>query len=147
LLKVEAVSPGDFVRGIAAMAEPVLGDRLQVDCPSGDALLRADPQRLTQALMNLLQNAAVHACGAKTVWLRVRAERSRWLFEVADDGPGLSPGEEEFIFEPFRIGSSATGRTGLGLSIVRGIVQAHRGEWGVVNRPGRGATFWIRIPR
>jgi nitrogen-specific signal transduction histidine kinase len=82
-----------------------------------------------------------------TVWLRVRAERSRWLFEVADDGPGLSPGEEEFIFEPFRIGSSATGRTGLGLSIVRGIVQAHRGEWGVVNRPGRGATFWIRIPR
>jgi signal transduction histidine kinase len=79
--------------------------------------------------------------------LRVRGEPAGWLFEVADNGGGLPPGEEQFVFEAFRTGSSPTGRTGLGLSIVRGIARAHGGECGVVNRPERGATFWIRIPR
>ena len=79
--------------------------------------------------------------------LRVRAEPAWWRFEVADEGGGLPPGEEQFVFEPFRTASPRTGRTGLGLSIVRGIARAHGGESGVVNRPGHGATFWIRIPR
>ena len=65
---------------------------------------------------------------------------------MADDGGGLPPGEEQLVFEPFRTGSSPTGRTGLGLSIVRAIARAHGGECGVMNRPGQGATFWIRIP-
>ncbi len=147
LLKVETLALDEFVSGIVTMAEPILGDRLRVDHPVSGAVFRADPQRLTQALLNLLQNAAVHAHGAGPVWLRVRVEPANWLFEVADDGGGLLPGEEKLIFEPFRIGSSSTGRTGLGLSIVRGIARAHRGGWGVVNRPGQGATFWIRIPR
>lgn len=70
-----------------------------------------------------------------------------WLFEVTDNGGGLPPGEEQLVFEAFRTGSSPTGRTGLGQSIVRGIARAHGGDCGVVNRPGRGATFWIRISR
>jgi signal transduction histidine kinase len=111
-----------------------------------EATVRADPQRMTQALLNLLQNAATHARGDGPVRLRVHAEPVGWRFEVADGGGGLPPGEEQFVFEPFRTGSSPTGRTGLGLSIVRGIARAHGGESGVINRPGRGATFWIRIP-
>ena len=59
----------------------------------------------------------------------------------------MPPGDEKIVFEPFVTGSSATGGTGLGLAIVRGIARAHGGETGVSNRPGRGATFWIRIPR
>jgi signal transduction histidine kinase len=66
---------------------------------------------------------------------------------VADEGGGLPPGDEQAVFEPFRTGSSQTGGTGLGLSIVRGIARAHGGESGVTNQPGRGATFWIRIPQ
>jgi signal transduction histidine kinase len=147
LLKMESLPLEEFVGSIVTMAEPILGDRLLVDCAVRGATLRADPQRLTQALLNLLQNAAVHAQGDDPVQLRVGEEPSNWLFEVADNGGGLPAGEEKFIFEPFRIGSSSTGRTGLGLSIVRGIARAHRGGCGVVNSPGRGATFWIRIPR
>jgi signal transduction histidine kinase len=147
VIKVESLGLDDFMDGIVTMAEPILGDRLVSEPGPTGATLRADPQRLTQALLNLLQNAARHARGAGPVRLRVREERADWRFEVADEGGGLSPGAEQFIFQPFHIGSSATGRTGLGLSIVRGIARAHRGDCGVVNRPGQGATFWIRIPR
>jgi signal transduction histidine kinase len=76
-----------------------------------------------------------------------RAEPSSWRFEVADEGGGLALGDEQVVFEPFRTGSPGTRGTGLGLSIVRGIAKAHGGESDVVNRPGRGATFWIRVPR
>jgi signal transduction histidine kinase len=146
-LTMEPLPLRGFLASIVAMAEPILGDRLEVAAVPAGATLRADPQRLTQALLNLLQNAAGHAPGSRPVRLRVRAEPAGWRFEVADEGGGLPPGEERFVFEPFRTGSSATGRTGLGLAIVRGIARAHGGDCGVVNRPGQGATFWIRIPR
>ena len=147
LLKLESLPLGEFLGSVFIMAEPIVGGRLQVDADSIRATLRADPQRLTQALLNLLQNAAGHGRGEEPVRLRVRGGAASWLFEVDDNGGGLPAGEEQFIFEAFRTGSSPTGRTGLGLSIVRGIARAHGGDCGVANRPGRGATFWIRIPR
>lgn len=147
MVKIEELSLDDFMASIATMAEPLLGHRLVAQHGTTGATIRADPQRLTQALLNLLQNAARHARGEGPVYLRVREESAGWRFEVADEGGGLPPGEERFIFQPFRVGSSITGCTGLGLSIVRGIARAHGGDCGVVNRPGRGATFWIWIPR
>jgi signal transduction histidine kinase len=146
LLKVESVPLDGFMRDMTAKAEAILGDRVQVVAGAGDMTLRADPQRLAQALVNLLQNAADHAKGDGPVCLRVHAGPANWRFEVTDDGGGLPPGDEQVIFEPFNTGS-APGGTGLGLSIVRGIARAHGGEAGAVNRPGHGVTFWIRIPR
>jgi signal transduction histidine kinase len=146
MLAIESLALDGFLDNVVTTARPILGDRLLVDRERTGARLRADPQRLTQALLNLLQNAARHARGDGPVRLRVHAEPSAWRFEVADGGGGLPPGEEQLVFEPFRTGSSPTGRTGLGLSIVRAIARAHGGESGVMNRPGRGATFWIRIP-
>jgi signal transduction histidine kinase len=146
LLKVESLPLDRFLSGMTVKAQAILGERVRVDCGTGDAMLRADPQRLAQALVNLVQNAADHAKGDGPVCLRVRAGPSCWRFEVADGGGGLPPGGEQVVFEPFSTGSSPGGM-GLGLSIVRGIARAHGGEAGVVNRPGRGATFWIRIPR
>jgi signal transduction histidine kinase len=148
LLRLESVPVGCFLRGTAAKAEPILGDRLRVaECGTEGAMLRADPQRLSQALLNLVRNAAEHAAGDGPVRLRATAEPASWLFEVADSGGGVPPGEEQALFEPFTTGSSGSGGTGLGLAIVRGIARAHGGEAGVVNRPGAGATFWMRIPR
>jgi signal transduction histidine kinase len=146
-LKVEPLSLDDFVASIVTMAEPILAGRLLVEYEPSDAIVHADPQRLTQALLNLLQNAAEHAIGYGPVRLRAGAQHDSWWFEVADEGGGLPRDEEQFVFEPFRTASRLTGRTGLGLSIVREIARAHDGDCGVVNRPGRGATFWIRIPR
>ena len=147
LLKLESLSLDEFAGSIVTMAEPILGRRLRVDADSTGATLRADRHRLTQALLNLLQNAAEHGRGEEPVRFRVRGEPAAWVFEVADNGGGLHVGEEQLVFEAFRTGSASAGRTGLGLSIVRGITRAHGGDCGVVNSPGRGATFWIRIPR
>jgi signal transduction histidine kinase len=146
LLRMESLPLDSFLRSITTKAELILGDRLRVESDINGATLRADPQRLTQALLNLLRNSAEHARGDRPVRFRVEAQSSSWRFEVADEGGGMPPGDEQVVFEPFSTGSSPTGGTGLGLSIVRGIARAHDGESGVVNRPGRGATFWITIP-
>ena len=69
-------------------------------------------------------------------------------FYVEDDGPGVPPELAPTLFERFVRGAGDRGGSfGLGLAIVRGIARAHGGEAGVGNRPGLGATFWIRIPR
>jgi signal transduction histidine kinase len=148
LLRLESVPVDCFLRATAAKAEPILGSRLRVaECGADGAALRADPQRLSQALLNLLRNAAEHAAGDGPVHLSATATPEGWLFEVADCGSGVPPGEEHTLFEPFTTGSSGSGGTGLGLAIVRGIARAHGGDADVRNRPGLGATFWIRIPR
>ena len=146
VLKLEPVPLDSFLTSMTAKAQAILGDRVRVVSGTGGVTLRADPQRLTQALVNLLQNAADHAKGNGPVCLRALAGPASCRFEVADDGGGLPPGDEQVVFEPFSTGSSPGG-TGLGLSIVRGIARAHGGDAGAVNRPGHGVTFWIRIPR
>ncbi|HEV2451238.1 MAG TPA: HAMP domain-containing sensor histidine kinase, partial [Streptosporangiaceae bacterium] len=146
-LKVESLPLDRFMACVAAKAGTILPGRVLVQSGTPGETLRADPQRLAQALVNLLQNAARHACGQEPVRLGVRAEAASWRFEVADEGGGLPPGDEQAVFEPFSTGGSRNGGTGLGLWIVQSIARAHGGECGVVNRPGRGATFWIRIPR
>jgi signal transduction histidine kinase len=145
LLKVESLCLGTFLDCIRAKAEAILGDRVKVEPAIGGATLQADPYRLAQALVNLLQNAVDHAQGDGPVRVRVQPEPASWRFEVADEGGGLPPGDEQTVFEPFSTGSARG--TGLGLAIVRGIARAHGGEAGVVNQPGQGSTFWIRIPR
>jgi signal transduction histidine kinase len=147
LVKLESLPLDSFLNNITAKAETILGDRVHVESSTRGATLTADPQRLTQVLLNLVQNAADHAKGDEPVCIRAEAEPSSWRFEVADDGGGLPPGDERAVFEPFNTRSSRRGSMGLGLAIVQGIARAHSGESGVVNRPGRGATFWIRIPR
>lgn len=146
-LRLERLSPLQFADRAAKQAVPLLGDRFVIEPGVPDGTLLADPQRLSQALHNLFRNAAEHAAGAGPVRFRMRADPRGWRFEVADAGGGLPPGTEDAVFEPFRTASSLTGGTGLGLSIVRRIARAHGGEAGVDNRPGSGATFWIRVPR
>ena len=146
-LKVQSLPLDRFMTCVAAKAETILPGRVLAQPAVPGGMLRADPQRLAQALVNLLQNAARHARGQEPVRLTAHAEPANWRFEVADEGGGLPPGDEQAVFEPFSTGESRDGGTGLGLWIVRGIARAHGGECGVVNRPGCGATFWIRIPR
>jgi two-component system, OmpR family, sensor kinase len=136
-----------FVEEVGVKAETLLDGRLTVEPAEAGAAVRGDPQRLTQALLNLLNNAAVHGRDEARVALRVVPEPDAWRFEVADEGGGLPANQEENVFRPFHRGKATPAGRGLGLAIVRGVAEAHGGSAGVENRLGEGATFWIRVPR
>jgi signal transduction histidine kinase len=109
---------------------------------------------LTRVFENLISNAAKYASAGK--WIGVRtavhgANGSQMVeIQVADRGPGISAQEQGSIFEPFVRGEAAESRqvrgTGLGLSLVREIIEAHRGAVSVQSKPGQGATFTVRLP-
>ncbi len=121
---------------------------LSADLPevSGDAEL------LRTAVDNLLSNAEKHANGGH--WIRVSATYSAAQREVRigveDRGPGIEPAGQADIFEPFCRGPAAIEAqipgSGLGLSLVRGAAEAHRGSVTVVSEPGRGSTFTMHLP-
>ena len=145
-LRPEPVPLDAFVDELATKAGPLLDGHLRVEPVPPGVVLRADPQRLTQALLNLLRNAALHAPGTSPVDLRLVQQPDGIRFEVQDQGGGLPAGEEEGVFQPFRRLNTAVPGTGLGLAIVRGIAEAHGGSAGARNRPGYGVTFWLFVP-
>ncbi len=102
-----------------------------------------DPDRLTQALRNLLANARRAAGPQGLVELCLEETRGELRFHVRDDGPGLPDGLGERIFEPFVSGS---GSSGLGLSVSRQIAERHGGRLTGGNRPEGGAEFKLVIP-
>ena len=146
-VRPEPVAVERFLPELATKAAPLLNGRLHIGPLSPGAIVEADPQRLTQALINLLHNAAVHTAPGSPVDLRLVPDNGCWRFEVADVGGGLPPGQEELLFAPFSRGSTSAAGSGLGLAIVRRIAEAHGGSAGAENRPGEGATFWFKVPR
>jgi signal transduction histidine kinase len=133
-----------FLEKVAKKGDALLPGHLIVDPVPAGATVVADPVRLAQALLNLLQNAARHGKGP--VELRTYRRDGVWRFDVTDHGPGLSSDADGAVFEPFPLGDRGARGSGLGLPIVRGIAYAHRGSVGARNHPGEGVTMWIEIP-
>jgi signal transduction histidine kinase len=146
-LRPESIPLDRFLADVAAKAGPLLNGRLRIIPAVEGAFVEGDPQRLTQALINLLQNSAFHGRAGCPVVLRVLEQDGSWRFEVADEGGGITLDPPERVFQPFSRGNTKHGGSGLGLAIVRMIAEAHGGTAGVDNRPGEGATFWIRVPK
>lgn len=108
-----------------------------------DGMLLCDPDRLTQALRNLLANARRAAGAEGSVRLSLSETPEQVTFTVRDSGPGLPPELGEQIFEPFVSGS---GSSGLGLSVARQIAALHGGTLSAGNAPGGGAQFVLTLP-
>jgi len=140
------VALGPFLEHIGERGRELLADRLTVAETPADAVARLDAGWVERALLHLLDNAAVHGSYSTPVQLRaVRSDRC-WRLEVADEGGGVPAGHEEAVFEPFYRAGSMPGGPGLGLALVRSVAEAHGGSTGIHNRPGVGATFWLRVP-
>jgi two-component system, OmpR family, sensor kinase len=109
-----------------------------------------DDHRLRQVVGNLLANARLHTPPGTPVHVRLRATGDRARLEVADEGPGLAPDVADRIFERFYRGdparTRARGGSGLGLSIVAAVAEAHGGRVSVDTAPGRGARFIVELP-
>jgi signal transduction histidine kinase len=126
-----------------------LGDRdwRLAGTAEGDLLL--DPQRLTQAVVALADNAVAHTGPGDRVEVGSRRDGDRLLVWVADAGPGIAEADQERVFERFARGSSGGRRSegaGLGLSIVRAIATAHGGDVELRSRPGEGARLTLVLP-
>jgi signal transduction histidine kinase len=116
-----------------------------------DLTVVADPDRLRQAVDNLLDNATRHAPAGSIIELNATANGTGMItIEVADRGPGFPPEFLPHAFERFHRAEAARtrdgGGTGLGLSIVHAITQAHGGHATVDNRPNGGATVTLELP-
>lgn len=126
------------------------GVRLCLDIPS-NAPLDADPDRLRQAIDNLLDNALRYAPAGSAISVTVESGEGVWTLGVRDRGPGIDPTHLPHLFERFYRAdparARASGGAGLGLSIVRAIVDAHGGAASVASQPGDGATFTLTLPR
>ncbi|HEY0070774.1 MAG TPA: ATP-binding protein [Chloroflexia bacterium] len=153
----KAVSPCGLLAGVVEQMTPVAenkGVHLSMRCDAGveAAVLRADPDRLKQVLLNLLDNGLRYTPpeGEVRVWATTDPSGAWLHIAVQDTGQGISPEDLPHVFDRFYRGdpsrARATGNTGLGLSIARAIVQSHGGSISVQSVPGEGACFTIVLP-
>ena len=118
-----------------------------LDLAPGLPLVRADFVLLQQALANLLSNAALHTPKGTAIQVSARIRGGALLLAVADRGPGIAAESLPRLFDKFYRGPGApTGGTGIGLSLVKGFMEAQGGEVKAENRLGGGAVFTIRLP-
>jgi signal transduction histidine kinase len=136
----------DMVGRVQEIARQV-GSSVAVEC--GEPVVGSfDRLKLEQVAANLLTNAIKYGAGRPVV-VRVRAEGDAAVLEVEDRGVGITPEDQQRIFHRFERVSDRHKRAslGLGLYIVRSLVQAHGGSIQVQSEPGQGATFTVRLPR
>ena len=146
------VDLAEIVREAAAEAGPLAGERtMELDLPpNGAAQLDGAPDDLHRLALNLIENALLHTPVDATIRASVRAANGGVELEVSDDGPGILPELRERVFDRFSRGGSdvtpAFSGSGLGLSIVRAVADAHGGTVTLDEPPGGGARFTVRLP-
>jgi signal transduction histidine kinase len=150
-LSREPVDIGRILDDAVALYEDVADDRgvtLALDPVPDGLVVDADYPRLRQAIANLVDNAVKYTPPAGTVTLAARARPDAIVIEVRDSGPGIPADQQPRIWE--RLYRGDAGRTerglGLGLSLVKAVVEAHGGRAEVESAPGAGSTFRLVLP-
>jgi signal transduction histidine kinase len=147
-LNLETVDVEVFTEELFAKAK-ALGDRYWYIESQALCRLIVDRQRLTQAMMNLAQNAVQHTKPQDAIFLGSSVRNNEVIFWVRDTGEGIPPAEKQRIFERFARVTNTRRRSegyGLGLAIVKAIVEAHEGRVELQSELGKGTIFWLILP-
>ncbi len=132
---------------VDAEHESINGRDVRLDIPEDIPLALVDHTLIEQAVAKLLANAGSHTPPNLPIEIDAEYSNEDLIISVGDRGPGIPPEATERLFEKFYRGDNRkTGGLGLGLSIARGLIEAHRGTLTAENRDGGGARFIIRLP-
>jgi signal transduction histidine kinase len=149
-LQKESVDLADVVARAAEAAGPLLAarrHRLTVSLPPGPIYLEADALRLNQVLTNLLCNAAKFTAPGGHVRLSARVEAGQIVLRVQDNGRGIDPDLLPHVFDLFRQEPGRQGGLGVGLALVKALVELHGGSVEAFSDgPGAGCEFVVRLP-
>ena len=135
------------------MARNTLQRELTLQLPSDpeqhDVVVQADASRLQQVLLDLIENADNYSPPQRPIRLLLRLEQQAAVIDVIEQGIGIPAAELERVFERFQRGSNAPEKTGsgLGLSVVKLLVEAMDGSIRLNSRVDNGSCFSIRLPR
>lgn len=153
-LELETIDPTVIIEGVPRSMRPRIEARQQtltVDISDSLPPIMADPRRLRQIITNLIQNAHAHNPPGTAIEVSATASSKDLIIRVADDGDGLAFDDPEDAFTSFRRGSTTDDAliagSGIGLAIIRRMVELHRGTVTVETGPGEGSTFEVRLPR
>jgi signal transduction histidine kinase len=132
-----------------SLASRFWAGRLQLRQQLPPTPVLGDPRRLHQVVTNLLANAAKYTPAGGSVTIRASTDGSDAVLEVADTGPGIPDDERQLVWERFYRGESGrlADGSGIGLAVVKELVDAHGGQVTVDEAPGGGARFTVRLPR
>jgi signal transduction histidine kinase len=142
------VDAAAIVRQAAAdyeLAAKEVGGKITAVVPTEPTLVSADRDRVLQVLGNLIGNALKHARGTP-IDIQLRRNGKEAIIAVRDQGPGISSAELPHVFDRYWHGRTRKGGAGLGLSIVKGIVDAHGGRLDVASKQGEGSEFSFTLP-
>jgi signal transduction histidine kinase len=144
-----AMPPIDLARGVEALARERVrarGVSLTIDCDADLAPIEVDERRFTQALYNVISNAISFTPEGGEVSLLVEDRGETVAFHVNDTGVGIDPADQDRVFERFeRRGRS--GGAGLGLALVKSLIELHDGTVSLHSAPGRGTHVVCAVPR
>jgi signal transduction histidine kinase len=151
--RFEPLDTAALVSRVAAEFEMQIagsGRHIELDGLEGRCTIDADPEAISVALRNLVDNALKYAPDCPTVQVQWRIEKSHVAIRVRDRGPGIPASEKRAIFRKFVRGSTAEAAnvkgSGVGLAMVRHIVAAHGGDVTLASEPGSGSVFTILLP-
>lgn len=151
-LRLRAFHIHEAIENAVNIAQPLLERRNQalslVESPKLPEI-EGDPARLTQVLVNLIINASKYSPIGQPIELQLAQRDDTLHIAVADRGPGIPPAERSNLFRSFvRLDSGDQEQygIGLGLYVVKTVVEAHGGQVGISDPPGGGALFWFEIP-
>jgi len=126
------------------------GFEFETDISSDEIEIWADADTIIEAITNLISNAIKYSSDEKYICISLETNADYAIIRIRDKGIGIEASEKEKIFETFYRSSDqriqAAGGAGLGLSLVRHVVEAHRGEVTVESEPGKGSTFSLSLP-
>lgn len=141
---------GDLMRDAAAAQQALTEEKeiaLSISAPDERALLNVNRERIMQVFQNLISNALKFTPKNGTIKLQLEYFAAHARFIVSDSGPGIDPAILPNIFNRFvQARPTATLGSGLGLTIAKGIVEAHGGKIGIESKSGSGATFYFSLP-